>query len=210
MLDKNAFDYILISNLSVDSDAESSWPFSTHIGEFIMATLKTTRHTSAYTARSRLNQVIHEHAVPPRPAPEPVHLEPIGEPAAPVQRYTPDTDPTRPSGPARTSISNGSSIGYRQSLSEVDQHNLLLQTVKVYDGWHLASIQHRQENGGIVAYLVRNSDQSDPSVAIRDGRALQIIMDAVGDMQIHHARRRRGSFWRRLFGNFGTSFSQQF
>ena len=171
-----------------------------------MATLKTSRHTSAYTARSRLNQVIHEHAAPPRPALESVHLDPIGETPPPAQLIASEADATRPNSHMRSSGSNS----YRQYLSETDQHNLLLQTVKVYDGWHLASIQHRQESGGIVAYLVRTSDQGDPSVAIRDGRALQIIMDAVGDMQIHHARRRHVSLWRRLFGGVSAAFAHQF
>ena len=172
-----------------------------------MATLKTSRHSSAFTARSRLNQVIYEHTQPPRPAPEPVHLETIST----IRETTPVPIPNVIPKETHTSNSYASaSSSYRQFLSETDQHHLLLQTVKVYDGWHLVSIRHRPENGGIVAHLVRNSDQGDPSLAIREGRALQIIMDAVGDMQIHHARRRRVSFWRRLFSSFGASFAQQF
>jgi hypothetical protein len=176
-----------------------------------MATLKTSRHNSAYTARSRLNSVIHEHAVPLRAAPEPVHLEPVGEALPPAQPSLGYKEASAPSNfaSAPNNYANAAN-GYRQTLSEMDQHHLLLQTVKVYDGWHLVSIQHRPENGGIVAHLVRNSDQGDPSSAIREGRALQIIMDAVGDMQIHHARRRGVSFWGRLFGGFRTAFSQQF
>jgi len=165
-----------------------------------MATLKTSRHSSAFTARSRLNQVIHEHAAPMRPTPEPVRLETIST-----------ISETAPAASSNTAPKEASAANnYRQYLSEMDQHHLLLQTVKVYDGWHLVSIQHRPENGGIVAHLVRNNDQGDPSLAIREGRALQIIMDALGDMQIHHARRRRVSFWRRLFGGFTTAFAPQF
>ena len=171
-----------------------------------MATLKTSRHSSAFTARSRLNQVIHEHAAPPRPAPEPAHLETIST----ISETGTASVHSRPDEVNTSSSYAGASSSYRQFLSETDQHHLLLQTVKVYDGWHLISIRHRPENGGIVAHLVRKGDQGDPSAAIRDGRALQIVMDAVGDMQIHHARRRRVSFWRRLFSSFSASFSQQF
>jgi len=79
----------------------------------------------------------------------------------------------------------------------MEQRQLLLSTATVYEGWHLVSVQNRPESGVLVAYLVRNKDEGDPTVAIREGRALQIIMDAVGDMKVQHPRRRQETFWQR-------------
>jgi hypothetical protein len=62
--------------------------------------------------------------------------------------------------------------------------------VTVYGGWHLVSVQNRPESDVIIAYLVRDRDNGDPIEAIREGRAMQIIMDAVGDMKVQHPRRK--------------------
>jgi hypothetical protein len=68
-------------------------------------------------------------------------------------------------------------------------------------------MQHRPESDVLIAYLVRERDQADPLTAIREGRTMQIIMDAVGDLKVHHPRRRRESLWihwmRKLAGVFG-------
>lgn len=85
---------------------------------------------------------------------------------------------------------------HSEHLSELEQRHLLLQTVVVYEGWHLVSIHNRPENGTLVAYLVRNRDHSEPMQAIREGRAMQIIMDAVGDMKVTHPRHKAPQGWR--------------
>lgn len=85
-------------------------------------------------------------------------------------------------------------------LPELDQRQLLLQTVAIYHGWHLVSLQHRHESGVLIAYLVRNREDGDPTQAIREGRALQIIMDAVGDMKVQHPRRKAQLSWLRRAG----------
>jgi len=81
-----------------------------------------------------------------------------------------------------------------QRIAELDQRHLLLQAVTVYSGWYLVSVQHRPENDALVAHLVRSADQADPAAAIREGRAMQIIMDAVGDMKIQYARQNSNSW----------------
>jgi len=82
-------------------------------------------------------------------------------------------------------------------LSELDQRQLMLQTVAIYKGWQLVSLQHRPESGVLIASLVRSNDNGDPAQAIREGRVLQIVMDAVGDMKVQHPRRKARSFWLR-------------
>ncbi len=144
-----------------------------------MATLQTARQNSAFTAKSRLKQVCKERIVPISSTPDPtLPRENIVETI-----YSHPPSPTAQSGSMR--------------LSDLEQRQLLLQTAAVYEGWHLVSVQNRPESSVLVAYLVRNRDQGDPTVAIREGRALQIIMDAVGDMKVQHPRRRQEKFWQR-------------
>ncbi len=136
-----------------------------------MATLQATRDRSAFTAKNRLKQIqLNAPQIPFEPAEEvadtvPSRVGPIPEPAA----------------------------SYPNHLSEMEQRQLLLQMATIYKGWHLVSVQHRPESGVLVAYMVRDRDQEDPVLAIREGRAMQIIMDAVGDLKVQHARRRRES-----------------
>jgi len=97
---------------------------------------------------------------------------------------------------------------YHDRLSELEQRQLLLQTVTVYDGWHLVSVQNRPESDVLVAYLVRDRDEGDPIDAIREGRAMQIIMDAVGDMKVQHPRKKtRPSLFRWLWQSV-TAFAR--
>ena len=143
-----------------------------------MATLQTSRQASAFTARSRLKQVSRE-----RPAanlsvvPDGIHG---GEVVETVSTMNSVHDHSKP-------------MGYREALTEMDQRHLLLQTVTVYKDWSLVSIQHRPESDVLVAHLVHRGDQTDPLVAIREGRTLQIMMDAVGDMKVQYARRAKPS-----------------
>src|SRR5712692_373220 len=138
-----------------------------------MATLQTSGQSSAFTARSRLKHTLHEQAAPVGPKSDP----------APRQLLE-DTVPA----PA-VSVPEGAFASIKhQRMTELDQRHLLLQAVTVYSGWYLVSVQHRTETDTLVAYLVRSADQSDPATAIREGRAMQIIMDAMGDMKIQYAR----------------------
>ena len=136
--------------------------------------------------------MIHEHPAQPTAMAEAMTFEQ-------VERNLPSS--------VGGSIANALSGSYGQRLSEMDQRQLLLQTVTIYDGWQLVSIQHRPDNDALVAYLVRNSDRSDPMLAIREGRTMQIIMDNIGDMKIQYARRTKNGFWARFFGKLLAIFT---
>ncbi len=142
-------------------------------GETIMATLQTSGQSSAFTARSRLKHTLHEQPAPVGPKSD----------AAPRQLLE-DTLPA----PAVSVLEGAFAGATHQRMKELDQRHLLLQAVTVYSGWYLVSVQHRAETDALVAHLVRSADQSDPATAIHEGRAMQIIMDAVGDMKIQYAR----------------------
>ncbi len=73
----------------------------------------------------------------------------------------------------------------------MEQRQLLLQTASICGGWQLVSVEQRPETDVLVAYLVSSRDELNPVAAIREGRAMQIIMDAVGDLKIQHPRRKR-------------------
>ncbi len=150
-----------------------------------MATLQTSRQCSAFTAKSRLQQVRRERTEQPIATPDPAPVEQVVE-----------TLSSHKFGSAPASAAGR----YHDRLSELEQRQLLLQTVTVYDGWHLVSVQNRPESDVLVAYLVRDRDDSDPIDAIREGRAMQIIMDAVGDMKVQHPRRKsKPSLFRSLW-----------
>jgi hypothetical protein len=148
-----------------------------------MATLQANKQWSASTAKARLKQAPRE-----RPAPE-------------------ETVSDEHTAPTLVGINTGHM--YHGRLSELDQRQLLLQTVTTYGGWLLVSVQHRPESDVLVAYLVRQYDDGDPIVAIREGRALQIIMDAVGDLKVQHPRHRREGFVRRLLRRLGFASSEK-
>jgi hypothetical protein len=99
-------------------------------------------------------------------------------------------------------IDNALSGTYRQRLSELDQRQLLLKTISVYNGWRLVSVQHRPESDLLVAHLMRKNDQRDPVLAVREGRTMQIIMDSVGDMKIQYARANTQGVISRWFNKF--------
>ncbi len=147
-----------------------------------MATLQSPRRSTSFTAGSRHKQTYCEH-VDPLLTPI-VIAESIAQPSVP---YTATTHSDR--------------------LSELDQRHLLLQTAAVYEGWHLVSIQNRPENGTLVAHLARNRDHSDPMQAIREGRVMQIIMDAVGDMKVTHPRHKEPQGWRGWLQRLAARFS---
>lgn len=162
-----------------------------------MATLQTSRQTSAYTARARLKQISPRQQPQPQAivAPittttfAPVAVEQVMAPALPIM---PD------------SVLPGA---FGQRLSDVDQHQMLLETVKIYANWRLVSLQHRSENNTLVAHLLRTNDQCDPSTAITEGRTMQIIMDAVGDMKVIYSRQRRQNFLARWFARLLALFA---
>ena len=110
--------------------------------------------------------------------------------------HTPEfnaVDETIEAAPQVTSAppSSGAARPYHDRLPELEQRQLLLHTVAIYPGWQLVSIQHRPESDVLVAYLIPSRDSGDPVVAIRQGRAMQIIMDATGDLRIQRPRRKR-------------------
>jgi hypothetical protein len=158
-----------------------------------MATLQSSRQCSAFTAKSRLNQVRRERIEQPTAAPDPGPVEQVVET---VQSHKTGAYPASVAG------------RYHDRLPELEQRQLLLQTVTVYSGWRLVSIQNRPESDVLIAYLVRDRDDGDPIDAIREGRAMQIIMDAVGDMKIQHPRRKaRPSLFRWLWQSV-TAFAR--
>jgi hypothetical protein len=152
----------------------------------VMATLQASKQWSASTAQTRIRQASRE-----RPTPD-VQDEPA------VESYA---EPTI--------VGANTARVYYGRLSELEQRQLLLQTVTTYGGWHLVSVQHRPESDVLVAYLVRQYDNDDPIVAIREGRAMQIIMDAVGDLKVQHPRRRREGFVRRLLRKLGFASTER-
>jgi hypothetical protein len=157
-----------------------------------MATLQTSQQSSAFTARSRLKQVIPVPTAHADTAPEPTRTENFEEIVAaslpkPVEPILPGAK-------------------HRQ-LSELDQHHLLLKTVAVYNGWHLVSIQRRAEGNVLVAHLLRNGDNTDPTLAVRNGQTMQVIMDSMGDMKVQYARRRPTSWWGRFFSKLAGLFA---
>ncbi len=150
-----------------------------------MATLQTSRQSSAFTARSRLQQVTREY--PPETYTHPTQAHAPAERMERVEESIPATLNV-PGGIREDGALAGT---YRYRLSEVDQHQILLNAVGIYAGWYLVSVQRRAENDQLVAHLVRESDQGDPAAAIREGRTLQIMIDITGDMKVQYGRRRR-------------------
>jgi hypothetical protein len=164
-----------------------------------MATLQTSRQTSAFTARSRLKQVVHD-----RPA---LAIAGAADPCIEQveQKITPSVT---------EAVENAFSSVSSQRLSEIEQRQLLLQTVKVYDGWQLISIKYRPESDSLIAHLMRTDDLLDPVIAMRDGRTMQIIMDSMGDMKVQYARRpqtqqQQSGFWARLFAPLTALFASK-
>jgi hypothetical protein len=147
-----------------------------------MATLQAKRQWSATTAKSRLKQMPRERPAQPGHTPELSAIDDTIEVAA-----RPTSVPPSP----------GAARAYHERLPELEQRQLLLQTVAIYPGWQLVSIQHRPESDVLVAYLIPSRDNGDPVIAIRQGRAMQIIMDATGDLRIQRPRRKRGSIFAR-------------
>jgi hypothetical protein len=142
-----------------------------------MATLQATRDRSAFAAKNRLKQP--QLNTPLLSAPD-------------VAEETQENIAAAAAAAARSSAA-AQDNSYQNRLSEMEQRQLLLQLATIYKGWHLVSVQNRPESAVLVAYMVRDRDQEDPVLAIREGRAMQIIMDAVGDMKVQHARRKRES-----------------
>jgi hypothetical protein len=148
-----------------------------------MATLQATKQWSATTAKTRLKQLSREQAAPP-----------VAPPEAPLFGAAPrDTAAAATSAPV-----SGEAHPYHDRLAELEQRQLLLQTVKIYPGWQLVSVQHRPESDVLVAYLVPSRYDGDPVLAIRQGHAMQIIMDATGDFRVQRPRRRQTSLLSRF------------
>jgi hypothetical protein len=143
-----------------------------------MATLQSPKQFSAPVAKSRLKQTT-----------------PQALPQAPVrpQLVSQAFEALPASAGAVPAASESTARPFHERLSEVEQRQLLLQAVKIYPGWELVSIQHRPESDLLIAYLVRTRDNVDPTLAVREGRAMQILMDATGDLRIKRPRRQRTS-----------------
>ncbi len=161
-----------------------------------MATLHTARQNTAFTAKSRLKQIVRER---PEQPPRTISTEP------PTVEHIVETVHTRP---AMSDTPPAAGTGhYRDRLTDLQQRQLLLNAVAIYAGWQLISVQNRPESDMLVAYLVRAHDSSDPTDAIRNGRAMQILMDAVGDMKVQHPRRQPRTVWQRWFLRLATTLA---
>src|SRR5260221_10672113 len=139
-----------------------------------MATLQTSRQVSAFTAKARLKQVTgREPLHPAQPAPVPTHINIKG----PIEDATEFESAAFPPAPERARVE-----ARPQGFSERDLQSLLLQTVTLYQDWRLVCVQHRPESDLIVAHLLRSGDRIDPTLAMREGRTMQVIMDGTGNM----------------------------
>src|SRR5581483_1745756 len=150
-----------------------------------MAILHASGQWSAATAKSRLKQISREHKgapTPELPLVETLVALPSPDSSASTAAKVPESDQRH----------------HTERLSEIEQRQLLLQTVAIYKGWHLVSVQHRPESDVLVAHIVRNNDPDDPVLAVREGRSMQIIMDAMGDLKVQHPRAGRKGLWARF------------
>jgi hypothetical protein len=143
-----------------------------------MATLQATNQWSATTAKSRLKQISRERPVQGLPQPD---IAPVAE--------APDLSLNA----ASAAPAIGDARPYHDRLAELEQRQLLLQTVGIYPGWQLVSVQHRPESDVLIAYLIPQHYDGDPILAIRQGHAMQIIMDATGDFRVQRPRRKRAN-----------------
>jgi hypothetical protein len=161
-----------------------------------MATLQASKYWSAANAQARLKLIPHERPAQSTPIPELKLVDDIPETPPPV------TPPPATSSSARL---------FQDRLPDIEQRRLLLDTVTLYSGWQLISVQHRPESDVLVAHLVPSCYEGDPLLAVRDGRAMQIIMDARGDFKIQRPRRDQGHslsrLLRRLMCAVGGSYS---
>ena len=156
-----------------------------------MATLQTAKQYPPPASRAQNRRATH--AALPQPPARPQLVAETFE-ALPAPATTPATSTGQTARP------------YHERLSEIEHRQLLLQSVKVYPGWELASIQHRPESDMLIAYLVRNQDKEDPALAVREGRAMQIMMDAMGDLRIKRPRQKKQGFMARLMAWLGSLF----
>jgi hypothetical protein len=162
-----------------------------------MATLQATKQWSATTARAHLKQVCHQRPTQFPHTPEP---KPGGS--------TSETPPSATSTPLASVFSRP----YHDRLTEIEQRQLLVQTVAIYPGWQLVSVQHRPESDVLVAHMIPSHYQGDPVVAIREGHAMQLIMDATGDFKLQHPRSKRANILARFLrwlasGVSGSAYS---
>lgn len=160
-----------------------------------MAILHASKQWSAATAKSRLKQISREHkgtSAPELPLIETLVALPAPEPATPTAAKA--TENRQRQHPER--------------LSEIEQRQLLLQAVGIYKGWHLVSVQHRPESDVLVAHVVRNNDPDDPVLAIREGRSMQITMDAMGDLKVQHPRAGRKGLGAQLMRKLRLFFAR--
>lgn len=162
-----------------------------------MATLQATRQWSATTAKSRLKQIPRDRSVQ---APHTPNLKLVGPgPEVPPSAAPPSAAPAPPA--------SSFTRPYHDRLSEIEQRQLILQTVTIYQGWRLVSVQHRPESDVLVAHLIPNRYDGDPILAIREGHAMQIIMDATGDFKLQHARRKRSNIFSRCLRWLASALS---
>ena len=146
-----------------------------------MATLQTARHIPSLPARPKLKLVSGDVSVSPAlPAPTVVPT---------IVEKIPASAPTA------------------KRLTDLEQRQLLIQTAGLFEGWQLISVQHRANNGVLIAYLLRSQEEGDPLQLIRDGHALQIMMDGAGNVKVQHPRHRKGHFWQRWLHNLLALFS---
>jgi hypothetical protein len=158
--------------------------------ETIIATLQATRQWSAITTHSRLKQIARERPLRSTHTPE---LKLVGQ--------TPDAPPSATPTPPASAFTHP----YHTQLADLEQRQLLLQTVAIYPGWRLVSVHHRPDSDVLVAHLIPKCYDGDPVRAIREGHAMQLIMDATGDFRLQHARRKRSNILARCLRRLASS-----
>lgn len=75
-------------------------------------------------------------------------------------------------------------------LSELEQYKLLVQTATSFRDWQLVSVQTQSDTNVLIGWLVPSYHRGDPSVLVRKGRAMSILVDAVGEMKINQPNSR--------------------
>lgn len=133
-----------------------------------MATLQISRQGSALIARSRLEMSRLDRELYVETGPQTEDLdEAVNE--APAAR---PARPATPVGPPRTDPFG------------IEQTELIMKVAQNYRDWDLVSVRQHQENNKREGWLVRTDEVEDPTMVIRGGRAMRIVVDAAGDLKI--------------------------
>jgi hypothetical protein len=134
-----------------------------------MATLQISRQGSALIARSRLEMSRLDRESLIEFAPETEALdESVNEAPAP-----------RPARPAPAPVG-----APRTDPFGIEQTELIMKVAQNYRDWDLVSVRQHQENDKREGWLVRTDEVEDPTMVIRGGRAMRIVVNSAGDLKI--------------------------